>query len=227
MNNSFEFLRDMASFADTTNSIPKNKLARIDPEYDPTKFPGILPRVIFDGEKVLTRKRYYSLSPYIPEPGDRVLMVPVSTSYIIAGCVDQKRSGVYRAESEEINSSGTRQNSSFGDLSEGGFGPSLSLTTGSKALVIITSLVGVSSGTGAAIVGVQVSGATTISPSDERSLGYDSQGTGSGGRNLAMSHATLYEDLNPGVNTFTMKYRTTGAPVEGNFHRRKLTVLPL
>src|SRR5690606_32523618 len=90
MNNSFEFLRDMASFADTTNSIPKNKLARIDPEYDPTKFPGLLPRVNIDGEKVLTRKRYYSLSPYIPEPGDRVLMYPVSTSYIIAGSLQGK-----------------------------------------------------------------------------------------------------------------------------------------
>src|SRR5690606_41001616 len=83
--NSFDFLRDVASFADNTNSVPKNKLARIDPDYDPAGFPTTLPRVIFDGEKLLTRKRYHALSPYIPEPGDRVLMIPVSTSYLIAG----------------------------------------------------------------------------------------------------------------------------------------------
>lgn len=62
------------------------KLATIDVDYDEDTYPGgTLPRVIFDGETILSAKRYVVLPPYWPHPGDRVVLVPVGNSYVIIG----------------------------------------------------------------------------------------------------------------------------------------------
>jgi hypothetical protein len=225
--NSFDFLRDVASFADNTNSVPKNKLARIDPDYDPAGFPTTLPRVIFDGERLLTRKRYHALSPYIPEPGDRVLMIPVSTSYLIAGSVDQRESLISRrAVQDRVDTNQSTTSQSFTNLST--FGPSVTVTTGSVALVTASALIGLAeAGTGAAIAAIEVSGATSIPPNgDLDALGVDSFGTGSVNRALNISYTQLFTELKPGQNTFTLKYRAHNG-ISSRFARRKITVVPL
>ena len=229
MNNSFEFLRDMASFADTTNSIPKNKLARIDPDYDPTGFPATLPRVIFDGEKLLTRKRYHALSPYIPEPGDRVLMVPVSTSYIIAGCVQGKedsfvgrRSGYgYISSAETL----TGTVDEWVDLET--VGPSVTVNlTGTVALVSFSALLSTSASGLNAYASVAISGASSVSPGNNRMISFDNQGQATGDP-VTCGVCMLYDDLSPGVNTFTMKYRKNGSTGTARFEHRRLSVVPL
>lgn len=58
------------------------KLATIDPSY--TSGPA---RVSFDGEGVVSTKTYTFLDPYYPVGGDRVLMIPSGSTYVIAGSV--------------------------------------------------------------------------------------------------------------------------------------------
>src|SRR5690606_14561479 len=86
------FLVNVAGYTQATS--PKARpprLATIDYGYDPGTFPGVWPRVVFDGETTPTRKRWPVLSGYWPRPGDRVLMQPVGlSSYVIVGTLSQE-----------------------------------------------------------------------------------------------------------------------------------------
>lgn len=62
-----------------------NRLAVVDPAYVAGSFPGTLPRVTFEGESTLSAKRYNVAGTYSPQPGHRVLMVPVGSTYVIVG----------------------------------------------------------------------------------------------------------------------------------------------
>lgn len=84
------FLAAAAGFTQATKPATSadrpNRLATIDYDYDPTTWPVTLPRVLFEGEQTVTRKRWPVLSGYTPQPGDRVLMVPQGArSYVIVG----------------------------------------------------------------------------------------------------------------------------------------------
>lgn len=77
----------------TQNSADKPiKIAVIDPAYDPFDPPyptGIpLPRVTFEGETTLSGKTYPVAASFIPRGGQRVYMVPIGTTYLIAGGVE-------------------------------------------------------------------------------------------------------------------------------------------
>jgi hypothetical protein len=61
------------------------KLAKIDPAYDPFSFPGTLPKVTFEGESTLSGKFYTVMDPYRPKPNDRVMMLPIGSTYVIIG----------------------------------------------------------------------------------------------------------------------------------------------
>lgn len=61
------------------------RLARIDPAYVAGSFPGTLPKVTFEGEDSLSTKRYPVVSGYSPVPSDRVIMLPVGSTYVILG----------------------------------------------------------------------------------------------------------------------------------------------
>lgn len=87
------FLRTVAKFTQEAGAAKaSNKSARlglIDYEYDPTDFlGGINPRIIFDGETLVSQKRYAVMPPYYPIPGARVCLIPVGTTYLIIGSVD-------------------------------------------------------------------------------------------------------------------------------------------
>ncbi|WP_304452917.1 hypothetical protein [Nocardiopsis sp. YSL2] len=69
-------------------------------------------------------------------------------------------------------------------------------------------------------VTVDVTGDTTIAGDDIRAL---TNSTGAAGRHQS-THAVFFDDLNPGENTWTMKYRTSSG--EATFQRRRLIVLP-
>lgn len=61
------------------------RLATVDEDYDPES--GDNPKVTFDGELNLSGKRYPHVNTYAPQPGDRVVMAPVGTGYVILGAI--------------------------------------------------------------------------------------------------------------------------------------------
>lgn len=88
---------DAASFLDAVSGAaqpdlpPRVRLATVDPAYVLTGFPGevALPRVTFDGETTLSTKQYPILGSYIPTASDRVVMVPVGRTYVVAGALGE------------------------------------------------------------------------------------------------------------------------------------------
>lgn len=93
--NPLDFLQSVAGFAQANQpgfDITKMRLATVDPAYVSSTYPGTLPKVTFDGETTLSGKRYPVMSPYLPTPGDRVLMVPLGATYLIIGPTDQDAS---------------------------------------------------------------------------------------------------------------------------------------
>lgn len=86
MSGALSFLQSVAGFARSRQAAGSagrpNRLAVVDPAYagGPAR-----PKVTFEGESTMSGKEY----PFTVEPaaGDRVLMVPVGTTYLIAGVV--------------------------------------------------------------------------------------------------------------------------------------------
>lgn len=102
-------------------------------------------------------------------------------------------------------------------------GPSVTVTTGTKAIVCMSTTL-LNSGTSfGSFASYAVSGATTIAAADQWSLILD--GT-------ALNNPVRYggihfqESLNPGSNTFTMKYKAD-ATSSASFANRHLFVFPL
>ncbi len=123
---------------------------------------------------------------------------------------------------------------SFGDLStllaNGGvvtgqhIGPFVTVSTGTTALVFLDAQLRSDSTTGfEAIASYAVTGATTSAATDSRGIKLESLTTAS--RDFKYGTAHMIIGLNPGSNTFTMKYRATGSTAR--FLRRRITVIPL
>lgn len=88
-----DFLRAITAFskadADPTSATKPIRMGQIDYEYDPTDYlGGVMPRVLFDGESLMSQKRYPVFSNYYPRPGDRVVLLPIGTTYAILGTCD-------------------------------------------------------------------------------------------------------------------------------------------
>lgn len=130
----------------------------------------------------------------------------------------------FRQTERAVNQeTGTRDSTSYGDLSGTGVGPSVTATTENSALVIFgcTMIQTDSSGT-STICSIAVSGATTISADDGRALRIQTDLE----TRLCASQFTFFSNLNPGENTFTMKYRVGVSSNEGRFLRRRISVMP-
>lgn len=81
-----DFLDTIAGYsrARTDGSADKPiKLAVVDPAYTTG-----LPKVTFEGESTMSAKGYAFAQSYTPTAGDRVFLLPVGTTYLIAGAVD-------------------------------------------------------------------------------------------------------------------------------------------
>lgn len=97
--NSLDFLQAIAGYtrnapSDGSSSAERPiRLAAIDPAYDgfSSPFPAGIPaaRVTFEGEGTLSGKYYPIAVGVIPHPGQRVFLVPVGTTYLIAGAVSE------------------------------------------------------------------------------------------------------------------------------------------
>lgn len=109
----------------------------------------------------------------------------------------------------------------YGDLAT--VGPTVSVTTGTQALVFMSAAIGNATGAGGGLMGFAVSGATTIAASDDRAMRVMSSNAAETQR-LTVMHMQI--GLTSGSNTFTAKYTT---PTGGTctFQQRELAVFPL
>ena len=98
----------------------------------------------------------------------------------------------------------------------------VSLTTGTSAIILLYSNVYCSSSSTVGYINFSVSGSTIVTPDDVRgaSMGF------SGAINKWFTIGTAYSmtGLNPGINTFTLKYKVSANTV--NFSNRRIIVIP-
>lgn len=114
--------------------------------------------------------------------------------------------------------SDTTTGTSYTDL-DGGPGPSLTITTGVNALVVISTSLQ-NTGTGSVRMGYDISGSTTRAASDGRACA--TFGVAALGGYIGLS--VLETGLTPGSNTFLAKYRVASGT--GTFNNRRMQVVP-
>lgn len=97
-------------------------------------------------------------------------------------------------------------------------GPAVTVTSGVKALIAFHCRQSTSSAGTNVWTSVAISGATSISASDNWAISYDQTGQ--------LFHGLTYleEGLTAGSNTFTMSYRVSGGT--GTFATRRINVVP-
>jgi hypothetical protein len=101
-------------------------------------------------------------------------------------------------------------------------GPFIAVRTGDSAIVTINAELMNANTNAQASATFEVSGATTIKPSDDRRITHD----GFAGNRWTRGSTTTRVSLNPGLNMFRMKYRT-GRLGPVHFRNREIIVLPL
>jgi hypothetical protein len=130
--------------------------------------------------------------------------------------------GSPNSDSAEVTTGQTTTSTSYTDLATSG--PAVTVTTGTKALVIITSQIQPLAIDQTGFMSYAVSGATTIAAADKFSMLLRSSGTNA--MNIfRASSAFMIENLTAGSNTFTAKYRVVAGTTEYNF--RQITVIDM
>lgn len=117
-----------------------------------------------------------------------------------------------------VTTSETKTGGTYGDLATSG--PAVTITTGTKALVIVNATFNNNTSGGSSLMGYAVSGATTIAAGDV--AGFISASVA----NSIVCSGSAVSTLNAGSNTFTAKYRAAGGDVAA-FQNRVITVIPL
>lgn len=121
-----------------------------------------------------------------------------------------------------IETEQSTDSTTYADL--GTIGPTVTLTTGTLALVLINAHVKHDTSGGHAWASFAVTGATTSVAVDGRAVLFSADVTGTGG--IRAGVASLIA-LTAGSNTFTMKYRVSGSGTTGRFGRRRIQVVGL
>jgi len=117
--------------------------------------------------------------------------------------------------------SGTTTSSSYTPtLTSGGTNPSVTLSTGTTALMLVSALGAVTPAPTTIAVGVAVSGATTLAVSGQSNAIYVGITAGYQG---TMTFAKVITGLTAGTNTFTLQY-ASGAGNTASFLDRSITV---
>lgn len=99
--------------------------------------------------------------------------------------------------------------------------PSLGPATGTKALVMHGASLGNDTTGARSAVSYEISGATTVAPSDSWAVMYDESGPG---RIIKASWVQVHTGLTAGTNVFTQRFRVTGGT--GTFAVRNLSIMP-
>jgi hypothetical protein len=119
----------------------------------------------------------------------------------------------------EVATLQTTTSVSYTDLATAG--PAVTLTTGTKALVVVSIDLYNSTNNGT-YAGFAVSGATTLAAADDKSV--DLSGS-SAVVAIGASRVSLLTGLTAGSNVFTMKYKVLGGT--GTFYNRKIAVIDM
>jgi hypothetical protein len=126
--------------------------------------------------------------------------------------------GAPASASDQVNTQQSTTSTSFTDLATAG--PAVTLTTGTKALVIVDCVSLNTNNQVGSFMGCEVSGASSVSPSTN-----DAAQTFSGNEFATRTKAIRYSGLTAGSNTFTAKYKVEGNT--GTFEKRNIFVMDL
>lgn len=103
-------------------------------------------------------------------------------------------------------------------------GPAITVTTGTRAIVVVTSFIRSDTADQGGAMSYEVSGASSIAASDGNSLQLRSPGLTAGAQKA--SRLNLQASLTAGSNTFTAKYKRVGTGT-ATFSGRTFTIIPL
>lgn len=123
-------------------------------------------------------------------------------------------------DSHTIATGETTTSTTYADLAT--VGPTVTATTGTRALVFIYMHASHGTAGGRAIAAVDVSGSTTVAASDNWAL---EQGCNTAANSVSAGICHLFTSLNAGSNTFTVKYRTAAGTA--TYSDRQMIVFPL
>lgn len=133
-------------------------------------------------------------------------------------------SAITAVASDSVLTAQTTSSTSFTDLATAG--PSVTVTTGTEALVTISAILGQGADAGQTIhAGVAVSGASTIAASTNYSLFLNGDDFVSSSGNVSLSTTFKLTGLTAGSNTFTMKYKCSSS--SARFENRHITVFAI
>lgn len=123
------------------------------------------------------------------------------------------------AVSNEVLALQTTTSTSYTDLTSAG--PSVTVTTGTIALVSIVAAIQNNTAGQTSYVGVDISGATSAAANDNQSLHFESTVATD---EIRTSVCYIQDGLAAGSNTFKMQYRVSGGT--GAWQRRRIGVIP-
>lgn len=123
-------------------------------------------------------------------------------------------------DGQNVATSETTTSTTFTDLTTPG--PSITLTTGTKAIVMLAAHMSNGTGTNHCSAAVDVSGASTIAASDSRAIRFEPTSANDAAR---IGIAYIHTGLTGGSNTFKLQYRVEGGT--GTFLNRHLSVFAL
>ena len=150
--------------------------------------------------------------------GSVVMTLPATT-----GTLAVQGEAYGRSATATVATSQTTTSFSFTDLAT--VGPSVTVTTGTKALVIVSSAASADLVNRSASHGYAVSGATTVAATDTTAH-KSFNNVGSPQNQDQDSFVSLLTGLTAGSNTFTSKYFVSGAGT-GMFSNRQITVIDM
>jgi hypothetical protein len=155
---------------------------------------------------------------------------PVLAEGMLSYLDDQNRLELYNgsvwvpvgwADGASIATGQGTSSTSYTDLAT--VGPQVTVTTGTKAIVAISSGIGRSADGNTGFISVAVSGASSISATDDFSAAASFSRAGFG---MRISRTLLITGLTAGSNTFTMKYKVDGG-IAPDWYQRSIVVWPL
>lgn len=123
------------------------------------------------------------------------------------------------ATTQVLENAGSTSSTSYVDFDP--LGPTVAIRTGGKAFVVIEAQAYVDTVNARPRIAIAIQGATTHAPTDNECLQYQSDVANQDLRGMVSNLFTV----NPGVNRFTMRYRTTAGTA--TFWRRRIQVIGL
>ncbi len=132
-------------------------------------------------------------------------------------------SGTSASATATVSSLQSTTSESFTDLAT--VGPAVTITTGTKALVIVNGYIYNTTDRRRAVIGFAVSGATTIAATD--TVAYSMFSEGINDPQIQSSNSYLITGLTAGSNTFTCKYQTGEGAGTTSYKRRNIIVIDM